>query len=119
MSLTLDLLWCLLVTKRAARLYTISNFPSKFLSVCGSQTVLAYSTKGRTNLVKYACCFKANDPRFRFFRWKLMVLLALAQISLMWLSHFKKVQVGNDQENAQSEKDSHSKNRGGKKLNIN
>ena len=29
----------------------------------------------------------------------------------------KKVQVGKDQENAQSEKDSHSKNRGGKKLN--
>ena len=27
----------------------------------------------------------------------------------------KKVQVGNDQEKAQSEKDSHSKNRGGKK----
>ena len=27
---------------------------------------------------------------------------------------FKKVQVGKDQENAQSEKDSHSKNRGGK-----
>ena len=29
----------------------------------------------------------------------------------------KKVQVGNDQEKAQSEKDSHSKNRCGKKLN--
>ena len=32
--------------------------------------------------------------------------------------HFsKKVQVGKDQEKAQSEKDSHSKNRGGKKPN--
>ena len=30
----------------------------------------------------------------------------------------KKVQVGNDQEKTQSEKDSHSKNRGGKKLNL-
>ena len=30
---------------------------------------------------------------------------------------FKKVQVGKDQEKAQSEKDSHSKNRGGKKTN--
>ena len=30
---------------------------------------------------------------------------------------FKKVQVGKDQEKAQSEKDSHSKNRVGKKLN--
>ena len=29
----------------------------------------------------------------------------------------KEVQVGKDQEKAQSEKDSHSKNRGGKKLN--
>ena len=29
----------------------------------------------------------------------------------------KKVQVGNDQEKTQSERDSHSKNRGGKKLN--
>ena len=29
----------------------------------------------------------------------------------------KKVQVGNDQEKTQSDKDSHSKNRGGKKLN--
>ena len=31
--------------------------------------------------------------------------------------HQKKVQVGKDQEKAQSEKDSHSKNRGGKKPN--
>ena len=30
---------------------------------------------------------------------------------------FEKVQVGNDQEKAQSERDSHSKNRGGKKPN--
>ena len=29
----------------------------------------------------------------------------------------EKVQIGKDQEKAQSEKDSHSKNRGGKKLN--
>ena len=33
------------------------------------------------------------------------------------LSDTKKVQVGKDQEKAQSEKDSHSKNRGGKKPN--
>ena len=33
------------------------------------------------------------------------------------LLHSKKVQVGKDQEKAQSEKDSHSKNRGGKKPN--
>ena len=33
------------------------------------------------------------------------------------LTYHKKVQVGKDQEKAQSEKDSHSKNRGGKKPN--
>ena len=32
---------------------------------------------------------------------------------------YKKVQVGKDQEKAQSEKDSHSKNRGGKKNQTN
>ena len=34
-----------------------------------------------------------------------------------WGGDEKKVQVGKDQEKAQSEKDSHSKNRGGKKPN--
>ena len=33
-------------------------------------------------------------------------------------SKYKKVQVGNDQEKAQSEKDSHSENRGGKNKSI-
>ena len=41
----------------------------------------------------------------------------LYQETLYQSEHCRKVQVGNDQENAQSEKDSHSKNRGGKKLN--
>ena len=36
---------------------------------------------------------------------------------LQAFSLFQKVQVGKDQEKAQSEKDSHSKNRGGKKPN--
>ena len=35
-------------------------------------------------------------------------------VGLCW---FEKVQIGKDQEKAQSEKDSHSKNRGGKKPN--
>ena len=35
---------------------------------------------------------------------------------LLFLYRYEKVQVGNDQEKAQSEKDSHSKIRGGKKL---
>ena len=35
-----------------------------------------------------------------------------------FLCHIKKVQVGKDQEKAQSEKDSHSKNRGGKKTKL-
>ena len=37
--------------------------------------------------------------------------------SFFFFESLKKVQVGNDQEKAQSEKDSHSKNSGGKKLN--
>ena len=37
---------------------------------------------------------------------------------MLKVSPLKKVQVGKDQEMAQSEKDSHSKNRGGKKLNL-
>ena len=36
---------------------------------------------------------------------------------VFFLVQIKKIQVGKDQEKAQSEKDSHSKNRGGKKLN--
>ena len=39
---------------------------------------------------------------------------------VVWIQfsyHFKEVQEGKDQEKAQSEKDSHSKNRGGKKTN--
>ena len=42
---------------------------------------------------------------------------ALSLINDLFLVQFKKVQVGKDQEKAQSEKDSHSKNRGGKKPN--
>ena len=41
----------------------------------------------------------------------------LDDISLIFM--VKKVQVGNDQKKAQSEKDSHSKNRGGKKQTSN
>ena len=36
----------------------------------------------------------------------------------MRTKNFKKVQVGKDQEKAQSEKDSHSKNRGGEKTKL-
>ena len=38
-------------------------------------------------------------------------------LAMMFSTVNKKVQVGKDQEKAQSEKDSHSKNRGGKKPN--
>ena len=47
-----------------------------------------------------------SDRFTRIMRWTLPYNIA-----------FKKVQVGKDQEKAQSEKDSHSKNRGGKKTN--
>ena len=36
---------------------------------------------------------------------------------MIYVYEYKKVQVGKDQEKAQSEKDSHSKNQGGKKPN--
>ena len=38
--------------------------------------------------------------------------------AIIFATVFKKVQVGKDQEKAQSEKDSHSKNRGGKKTKL-
>ena len=41
------------------------------------------------------------------------IILNILNTGLCW----KKVQVGKDQEKAQSERDSHSKNRGGKKTN--
>ena len=44
-------------------------------------------------------------------------MLSIYFKKLRALNYFKKVQVGKDQEKAQSEKDSHSKNRGGKKTN--
>ena len=46
--------------------------------------------------------------------------LKVVQIFFLYANkhtHSKKVQVGKDQEKAQSERDSHSKNRGGKKPN--
>ena len=45
----------------------------------------------------------------------IVLLLFLAKWSKSGNWYYKKVQVGKDQEKAQSEKDSHSKNRGGKK----
>ena len=44
-------------------------------------------------------------------------MILLQNILLHKKHSFKKVQVGKDQEKAQSERDSHSKNRGGKKPN--
>ena len=43
-------------------------------------------------------------------------MIRLIQV-YVWIVSLKKVQVGKDQEKTQSEKDSHSKNRGGKKPN--
>ena len=46
-----------------------------------------------------------------------VVFLDELKTSAIYLFQYKKVQAGKDQEKAQSEKDSHSKNRGGKKPN--
>ena len=55
-------------------------------------------------------------------RTSVKIKLAPRQYQSMYMmlelvTHEKKVQVGKDQEKAQSEKDSHSKNQGGKKPN--
>ena len=78
MSLTLDLFRCLLVTWRAACRCTISSF-LMFLWVCGSHTVLAYSTRCLTR-VKYACCLMETGPILSFLRRKPRVLLAFAHV---------------------------------------
>ena len=56
--------------------------------VCGSHTVLVYSTRGLTR-VKYACFLMATEPILRFFRRKLRVLLDFAHVWLMRMSHFR------------------------------
>ena len=54
----------------------------------------------------YACQIKIDFQLLTVFKWVEFTN-----------GIYKKVQVGKDQEKAQSEKDSHSKNRGGKKTN--
>ena len=55
---------------------------------------------------------------FFFFFFCVCVCVCVMQSSKAPINRsYKKVQVGKDQEKAQSERDSHSKNRGGKKPN--
>ena len=49
--------------------------------------------------------------------WNLLFRKIVVLLMVLVVTPNKKVQVGKDQEKAQSEKDSHSKNRGGKKPN--
>ena len=64
-----------------------------------------------TNLIIHFCSYQR--PRvFKACVWPQILLKCK-----VWNLGEKKVQVGKDQEKAQSEKDSHSKNRGGKKPN--
>ena len=63
---------------------------------------------------------KLGEPRFPLERVNPRVGIFLSPLTThdgFYLSIHQKVQVGKDQEKAQSEKDSHSKNRGGKKPN--
>ena len=65
---------------------------------------------------KYMCfCvfYKAKTMQSHFFLFFFQTFVKHLAI----LFYCRKVQVGKDQEKAQSEKDSHSKNRGGKKPN--
>ena len=69
--------------------------------------------------------FRMNSRQFTSMRFILYRLSPSQQLTnshmSLWLAYrfgiMKRVQVGKDQEKAQSEKDSHSKNRGGKKPN--
>jgi len=78
MSVTLDLLWYLFLTYRAARHWTMSRRCMSPFS-WGSQTVLAYSTVGRTRAL-YAVSLVEVEEIFRFLHRKLMVRLALLQM---------------------------------------
>ena len=71
-------------------------------------------------------CYSKNDCRWGLFPERKLkhgtvflrqCIMIRSWSEVMWRFYFKKVQVGKDQEKAQSEKDSHSKNRGGKKPN--
>ena len=53
----------------------------------------------------------------RMYHVRVAFLLRSRGVSVTYLYSYGKVQVGKDQEKAQSERDSHSKNRGGKKPN--
>ena len=71
----------------------------------------------RKDLVRYTC----RDEKSEQVPLVLTYSNLLPDVSCIVRKHLrtlhKKVQVGKDQEKAQSEKDSHSKNRGWKKLN--
>ena len=61
--------------------------------------------------------YKTNDVSTTRAKWLVTFVLDLYPYS-QFTELYKKVQVGKDQEKAQSEKDSHSKNRGGKKTKL-
>ena len=60
---------------------------------------------------------KLNVSPYPTQNWHFLAIFASMSTSVRHIKISKKVQVGKDQEKAQSEKDSHSKNRGGKKPN--
>ena len=60
-------------------------------------------------------CKKKNT--FNFSLHKNECIIKISDLLMLYLSNYRKVQVGKDQEKAQSEKDSHFKNQGGKKPN--
>ena len=81
MSETLDVLWYLPVTQRAARRWT-SSILEMFVAVYGSQTVQEYSSFGLTRVL-YAMVFMCCDGALMFLRRKPRVELADCVILLM------------------------------------
>ena len=83
MSVTLDVLWCLLVTHLAALRCTISS-ECFCLEMCGSQTVAAYSRCGRTSVLN-SFSFVELDRVLIFLLTNASCWFALALMMSMWM----------------------------------
>ena len=71
----------------------------------------------RLNLLGEAVLLSKIIKKIQNFSGEIGYVFVMSSLVYTCEAWWKKVQVGNDQEKAQSEKDSHSKNRGGKKPN--
>ena len=107
--------------------FTTKDTSSKYITctlVVSKLSVLKpYKYMSLSNILKPYIFYLSSDCETFFNIWKhksiacVFKLLPLYSLKSRIQLRYQKVQVGKDQEKAQSEKDSHSKNRGGKKPN--